>query len=157
MKLEIRIITNKKNLPEKQVKTPDGWKTITEIARISGIPRQTLASRVRTAKTYEDLINPERKPHTKKDRKFPILKMRDKSGIKCIHVKIGEEWKSVAQIVKETGKPVRTIAYRIKKDIDPYQKEERGRKPQGNTLWEGVPDHIREACESGSNKDLLAI
>ena len=92
-----------------------------------------------------------------KDRKFPIKRIKDEHGIKAIHVKIGEEWKSVSQIAKETGKPIRTIAYRVNKDINPYQIEKQGRHPHGNTLWEGVPDHVRKACESGSNKDLLAV
>ena len=64
---------------------------------------------------------------------------------------------SLSEIAKETGKPVRTIFNRINRDVDPYQKNKSVKKPQVSTLWEGVPDHIRKACESGSNKDLLAV
>jgi hypothetical protein len=59
------------------------------------------------------------------------------------------------EICIERGLSAQTLHSRFKNGSSTFK--DLFREKNSDNLWEGVPDKIRKACESGSNKHLLEV
>ena len=174
MKFEFKKERNLKNRFEVFIKMPDGThRNLAWLAKKTGIPKKTLITRFKNTsiKTLEEFTDPRdrkrsrRDPSTNPNSKINYRKYETKysdkknKGQGHLLVNIDGVWKTINEIHLETGYQQGTISTRLRKGIDVYNPRKSGKiiDSRKDDLWEGVSDEIRIACESGSNKALLAV
>lgn len=158
MKLELKTDFDHDNKPAVFIKVPDGtFRDLRWISKITKVPIKKLRKRLKdeSIKTLEKLLDSDGKVNHTSCKTEKRVKPGGKRLI--TYIEINGKWKTVKQISEETGSSEDTIRARLKNGIDLYQPRNKGgiSPAKMDNLWEGVPENIRIACESGSNKLLL--